>query len=80
MLTIKTFSLINFLLIFLEIWLIGRCVVIHEGEDDLVLRMVESESILAYSNEKPDDAQMSGSSVGDYAPDNIDPSGFVNAN
>ena len=52
----------------------------NEGEDEIVLRMVESESVLAYSDEKPDDVLMSGSSVGDYAPDSIDPSGFVNAN
>ena len=51
----------------------------NEGEDEIVLRMVESESILAYSEEKPDDVQMSNSRVGDYAMDSIDPSGFVNA-
>ena len=50
-----------------------------DGEEEIVLRMVESESILAYSDEKPADVQMSGSSVGDYAPDAVDPSGFVNA-
>ena len=50
-----------------------------DDEEEIVLRMVESESILAYSDEKPADVQMSGSSVGDYAPDAVDPSGFVNA-
>ena len=51
----------------------------NEGEEEIVLRMVESESILAYADEKPNDVLMSGSSVGDYAPDAVDPSGFVNA-
>ena len=52
----------------------------NEGEDEMVLRMVESESILAYADERPEDALMSGSSIGDYSPDAVDPSGFVNAN
>ena len=51
----------------------------NEGEEEIVLRMVESESVLAYADEKPNDVLMSGSSVGDYAPDAVDPSGFVNA-
>jgi len=51
----------------------------NEGEEEIVLRMVESESILAYADEKTNDVLMSGSSVGDYAPDAVDPSGFVNA-
>ena len=50
----------------------------HEDEDDIVLRMVESKVL--HIQMKIDDVQMSGSSVGDYAPDNVDPSGFVNAN
>ena len=50
----------------------------NEGEEDLILRMVESESILAYADEKPDDVRMSSSSVGDYAPDAVDPGQFVN--
>ena len=50
----------------------------NEGEEDLVLRMVESESILAYADEKPDDVRMSSSSVGDYSPDAVDPGQFVN--
>tara|TARA_B100000900_G_scaffold247866_1_gene210902 strand:- start:1404 stop:1814 length:411 start_codon:yes stop_codon:yes gene_type:complete len=52
----------------------------NDGEDEIVLRMVESESILAYADEKPDDVLMSGSSIGDYSPDAVDPSGFVNPN
>ena len=50
----------------------------NEGEEDLIVRMVESESILAYADEKPDDVRMSSSSVGDYAPDAVDPGQFVN--
>ena len=42
--------------------------------------MVECESILAYADERPEDVLMSGSSIGDYAPDAVDPSGFVNPN
>ena len=52
----------------------------NDGEDEMVLRMVECESILAYADERPEDVLMSGSSVGDYAPDAVDPSGFVNPN
>jgi hypothetical protein len=52
----------------------------NDGEDEIVLRMVESESILAYADEKPDDVLMSTSSIGDYSPDAVDPSGFVNPN
>ena len=48
-----------------------------ENEEDVVLRMVEAESILAYADEKPDDIRMSGSSEGDYAPDTVDPGQFV---
>ena len=50
----------------------------NEGEEDLIVRMVESESILAYADEKPDNVRMSSSSVGDYAPDAVDPGQFVN--
>ena len=48
-----------------------------ENEEDVVLRMVEAESILAYADEKPDDIRMGGSSEGDYAPDTVDPGQFV---
>ena len=36
----------------------------NDGEDEMVLRMVECESILAYADERPEDVLMSGSSIG----------------
>lgn len=54
-----------------------RSVKIDEGNGEVELRMVESESILAYSDEKPDDVQIGGEYAdGEHA--TIDPSAFVN--
>ena len=55
-----------------------RGVKIDEGEGDLELRMVEAESILAFSSEKPEDVFIGQEySNGDTA--TIDPSSFVRA-
>lgn len=54
-----------------------RSVKIDEGNGETELRMVEAESILAYSDEKPD-----GVSIGaEYTdgPADIDPSSFINS-
>ena len=53
----------------------------EEDDDDAeekTIRMVETESILGWSHEKPDDIRMSESSSGDWNPDSIDPGSFVN--
>lgn len=47
--------------------------------EDLTIRMVEAESILAYSETKPDDVQI-GAEYSDGATATIDPSSFVNTN
>ena len=55
-----------------------RGVKIDEGEGELELRMVEAESILAFSSEKPEDVFIGQEySNGDTA--TIDPSSFVRA-
>jgi len=55
-----------------------RSVKIDEGEGELELRMVEAESILAYSNEKPEGVSIGGEYAdGEHA--TIDPSSFVGA-
>tara|TARA_B110000211_G_C13924065_1_gene484117 strand:- start:130 stop:570 length:441 start_codon:yes stop_codon:yes gene_type:complete len=46
--------------------------------EELTIRMVEAESILGWSKDKPDDIRMSESSSGDWNPDTIDPGSFVN--
>ena len=46
--------------------------------DDITIRMVEAESILAYSETKPDDVQI-GAEYSDGEHATIDPSSFINA-
>ena len=55
-----------------------RSVMIDEGEGEKELRMVESESILAYSDKKPDGV-IFGKEYNDGEHATIDPSSFVNA-
>ena len=55
-----------------------RGVNVKDSEQTLELRMVEAESILGWSTEKPDDVLIGKSSVGDFAPDSIDAGSFVN--
>ena len=55
-----------------------RSVKIDEGKGELELRMVEAESILAYSNEKPEDVFI-GNEYSDGEHATIDPSSFVGA-
>jgi co-chaperonin GroES (HSP10) len=54
-----------------------RGVSIKDGEEELELRMIETESILAWSEEKPNDVQMGKSSVGDFSPDKISADEFA---
>ena len=55
-----------------------RSVKIDEGKGELELRMVEAESVLAYSNEKPEDVFI-GNEYSDGEHATIDPSSFVSA-
>jgi len=55
-----------------------RSVSMENNGEELELRMVETESILAYSKEKPDGVQMGASSVSDYSPDSVDAGAFIN--
>ena len=55
-----------------------RSVKIDEGDGEVELRMVEAESILAYSDEKPEGVQI-GAEYADGQAATIDPSSFVNA-
>lgn len=50
----------------------------QDNGDKLTIRMVEAESILAMSDEKPDDVTI-GAEYGDGESVSIDPSSFVNA-
>ena len=54
-----------------------RSVLIDDGELEQELRMVEAESILAFSEEKPDGLQM-GNEYNDGQGVDIDPSNFIN--
>jgi co-chaperonin GroES (HSP10) len=56
-------------------WTRGMKVETEEGEVEI--RMVETESILAYSEEKPDSVQI-GSEYADGEHATIDPSSFIN--
>jgi len=56
-------------------WTRGMKVETNEGE--IEIRMVEEESILAYSNEKPESVQI-GAEYSDGEHATIDPSAFVN--
>lgn len=53
-----------------------RGVKIDEGQGELELRMVEAESVLAWSNVKPDGVQI-GSEYADGETATIDPSSFI---
>jgi co-chaperonin GroES (HSP10) len=54
-----------------------RSVKVEVGNDEVEIRMVEAESILAMSDEKPNDAQIGGEYAdGEHA--TIDPSVFIN--
>ena len=55
-----------------------RGIDVDEGNGENTLRMVEAESILAMSDEKPDDVTI-GAEYGDGESVSIDPSSFVNA-
>ena len=53
-----------------------RGIKIDEGNGEVELRMVEAESILAYSNEKPEGVQIGGEYAdGEHA--TVDPSAFM---
>lgn len=54
-----------------------RGVKVDEGNGEIELRMVEAESILGFSKEKPDDVQI-GSEYSDGESASYDPSSFVN--
>lgn len=65
---------------------IGDWVLVEHGRwtrgvelDDITIRMVEAESILAYSETKPEDVQI-GAEYKDGEHATIDPSSFVNTN
>ena len=64
---------------------VGDWILIEHGRwtrgvelDDTTIRMVEAESILAYSETKPDDVQI-GAEYRDGEHATVDPSSFVNA-
>lgn len=54
-----------------------RGVKIDEGDGEIELRMVEAESVLGYSNEKPEGVQI-GEEYSDGQTASFDPSAFVN--
>ena len=54
-----------------------RSVKIDEGDGEVELRMVEAESILAYSDEKPEGVQI-GKEYSDGDSATVDPSSFIN--
>ena len=54
-----------------------RGIKIDEGNGEIELRMVEAESILAYSDEKPDGIQI-GAEYADGEHATVDPSAFIN--
>lgn len=65
---------------------VGDWILIEHGRwtrgvelDDTTIRMVEAESVLAYSKTKPDDVQI-GAEYRDGEHATVDPSSFVNAN
>ena len=53
-----------------------RAMLIDDGDSEKEVRMVEAESILAYSDEKPDSVQI-GSEYADGEHATIDPSSFM---
>lgn len=65
---------------------VGDWVLVEHGRwtrgvelDDITIRMVEAESILAYSETKPEDVQI-GAEYSDGEHATVDPSSFVNTN
>jgi len=54
-----------------------RGVDIDNGEEELTIRMVEAESVLAYSDVKPNDTQI-GAEYADGEHATVDPSSFIN--
>jgi co-chaperonin GroES (HSP10) len=56
-----------------------RSIKIDEGDGEKELRMVEAESILAYSDEKPDGVSI-GAEYADGEHATVDPSSFINPN
>ena len=56
-----------------------RGMLVNDGDGEKEIRMVESESILAYSDEKPDGLVI-GSEYADGEHATIDPGSFVNPN
>lgn len=54
-----------------------RAIKIDEGDGEKELRMVEAESILAYSDEKPEGVQI-GAEYSDGEAATIDPGSFIN--
>lgn len=65
---------------------VGDWVLVEHGRwtrgvelNDITIRMVEAESILAYSETKPEDVQI-GSEYSDGEHATVDPSSFVNTN
>ena len=54
-----------------------RGVVIDNGNQELELRMVEAESVLGFSDEKPDEVNI-GAEYADGEHATVDPSAFVN--
>tara|TARA_B100000212_G_C27384187_1_gene538440 strand:+ start:7563 stop:7970 length:408 start_codon:yes stop_codon:yes gene_type:complete len=55
-----------------------RSVLLEQEEEDLEVRMVEAESILAWSNEQPETGLRIGAEYSDGEHATIDPSKFVN--
>ena len=55
-----------------------RSVLLEQEDEDLEVRMVEAESILAWSNEEPETGLRIGAEYKDKAGVTIDPSSFVN--
>ena len=53
-----------------------RCVTLDKDGQELEIRMVEAESVLAYSDEKPDDVNIGGE-YSDGQAATIDPSSFM---
>lgn len=56
-----------------------RSVAMETDDGDIEVRMVDSECVLAYNKEKPDDVQI-GAEYADGSHATVDPSNFVNPN
>ena len=55
-----------------------RSVLLEREDDDLEVRMVEAESILAWSNEPPETGLRIGAEYNDGEHATVDPSSFMN--